>query len=494
MNDHLSALDATFLELEEADESAHMHVGGLLSFSGSAPDIESVREHLRARLGGLPRYSQRLSEPHTGGLAWPAWVADPGFDIASHVTRAALPAPGGDGELMEWLAAWWSQRLDRRRPLWEMVVLEGMAGGRWGLVTKTHHCMVDGASAMEVASLILDVTETPANGAVAVPTAMEADEPDSGSGLLTVVPRRALAATRAGADLALHPDKLRGALTRARSVLELIVRDEVVAAPQTTLNVPIGTLRRFDVVRIPLGDLKAIKNALGGTVNDVALAATAGGLRRLLLERGEDPPGRGMRAMVPVNVRGAAEHLALGNRVSSLFVHLPVGADSAEARYAATVAEAEGLKAGDQAEAGAALVDLTAHAPPVLHSFAAQSLFASRLFNVTITNVPGPQQPLYAFGCLLQEIVGLVPLAAAHCVGVAVLSYNGSVTFGIVADRDTVPDLCVLRDGIADELDELRRLGAVRTPAKATAAAAAAARPASARRPRSRRAPTRSRD
>ena len=492
MSQHLSALDATFLELEEADESAHMHVGGLLTFSGTAPAIDSVREHLRTRLGRLPRYSQRLSTVHTGGLSWPAWIDDRGFDIANHVTRAALPEPGGHAELMEWLAAWWSQRLDRHRPLWEMVVLEGMADGRWGLVTKTHHCMVDGVSAMDVANVMLDVSPRPEEG----PPIDVADLPDATEdehGLLGALPRRAAGAARAGAEVALHPNKLRDAMSRARSVLDLIVRDEVIAAPHTTLNVPIGTLRRFDVVRVPLADLKAVKNALGGTVNDVALAAATAGLRRVLIERSEDPPDRGLRAMVPVNVRGAADRLALGNRVSSLFVNLPVAAESPRARYADTVAEAERLKAGDQAQAGSALVDLAAHAPPVLHSLAAQSLFASRLFNVTVTNVPGPQVPLYAFGDPLLEITGLVPLAAAHCVGIAVLSYNGLVTFGLVADHDTVPDLDVLRNGIEEELDELRGLAAeVSGPGKATADAAAAPRPASARRPRPRHEPTRS--
>lgn len=457
MADHLTALDATFLELEEADESAHMHVGGLLTFGGAAPDLVSVRDHLSARLGALPRYGQRLSEPRTGGLTWPAWVDDERFDIANHVTRAALPAPGGHEQLMDWLAAWWSQRLDRRRPLWEMVVLEGLDNARWGLVTKTHHCMVDGRSAMDVGAVLLDRSSEPAPdqpiGRAAVPAAA-AEEHD----LLYGIPRRALGAARAGAGLAMHPGKLRDGLSRARSVLELILRDEVVPAPRTSLNVPIGTMRRFDVVSVPLADLKAIKSSLGGTVNDVALSAATAGLRRLLQDRGEELPGGGLRAMVPVDVRAAGEHLALGNRVSSLFVHLPVQDDDPMMRYAHTVEEAESLKASDQAIGGSTLVDLAGHAPPVLHSLAAQGLFASRLFNVTITNVPGPQQTLYAFGSPLLDMVGLVPLAAEHCVGICILSYDGQVTFGLVADHDTVKDLDVLRDTIEDELQELLQI------------------------------------
>jgi len=460
MTEHLTALDATFLELEEADPSAHMHVGGLLTFSGSAPGVEQLCEHLTARLGGLPRYGQRLSEPYTGGLSWPSWVDDPAFDMANHVTRAALPAPGGHEELMEWLAAWWSQRLDRHRPLWEMAILEGMDGGCWGLATKTHHCMVDGVSSMDVGAVMLDTSPhaTRKRRPVVAPPAADGED---GHGFLYGVPRRAVGAARAGAGLALHPDRLRDAVSRARSVAEVLVRDEVLPAPRTSLNVPIGTLRRYDVARVPLADLKAIKASLGGTVNDVVLAAASGGLRQMLLARGEEPPAQGLRAMVPVNIRDAGEHLALGNRVSSLFVHLPVQDADPLMRYAHTVEDAERLKAGPEAEGSSTLVGLVGHAPPVLHSLAARGLFASRLFNVTVTNVPGPQQTLYAFGDPMIEMVGLVPLAAEHCVGMAVLSYDGQVTFGLIADHGTVPDLEVLREGIEAELDELRRLAGV---------------------------------
>ena len=459
MSEHVSPLDATFLELEDADESAHMHVGGLLTFEGRAPDIQEVRDGLGARLAGLRRYGQRLSDPHPGRLTWPEWVDDDAFDIANHVTRAALPAPGGHAELMEWLAAWWSVRLDRRRPLWEMAVIEGMADGQWGLATKTHHCMVDGASSMEVAAVMLDATPVAA-AAPSSPGVQTDPARDGGHGFLVGFPRRAWGAARAGADLAVHPGKLRDAAARARSLADLIVRDEIIPAPSTSLNVPIGTARRYEVVRVPLDDLKHIKRALGGTVNDVVLAAASGGLRRMLLERGEEPPRQGLRAMVPVNVRDAGEHLALGNRVSSLFVHLPVCDESTMMRYAHAVEEAEQLKSSDQAAGGSALVEIAGHAPPVLHSMVARSLFASRLFNVTITNVPGPQQQLYSFGSPLLEILGLVPLAASHCVGMAVLSYDGQVTFGLIADHDTVPDLAVLRQGIEAELDELRALAA----------------------------------
>jgi diacylglycerol O-acyltransferase / wax synthase len=190
----------------------------------------------------------------------------------------------------------------------------------------------------------------------------------------------------------------------------------------------------------------------------VALASVTSGLRRLLLARGEEPPERGLRAMVPVNIRPAGDQLSLGNQITSLFVHLPVAEPEAEQRYRLTRGEAEGLKSGTQAIGGETLLKLTAAAPPVLHSWLARSLFASRLFNVTVTNVPGPPVPLYAMGAKLREIYPLVPIAADHAVGIAVMSYNGKIVFGVNADRDTVPDMDELVDGIRKSLAELRRL------------------------------------
>ena len=464
MTEHVSALDATFLELEEADESAHMHIGGILVFEplggDGAPPFDRVRSHLDERLAALPRYHQRLSQPHTGGLGWPAWEADPDFDIDNHLHRAAVPAPGGEAELTEWLGEFWSHRLDRRRPLWDMVMLEGLEGGRWALATKTHHCMVDGVGSIDAGHLMLDATPEPGASPPGPPPQQDDDE--EAAPLLWGVPGAAAAVLRTGAGLVRHPGRLGDVLSRSRALAELIVREEVVPAPQTSLNVPIGTRRRFEVARVPLAELKAVKSALGGTVNDVVLAVAAGGLRRMLAERGEALPGDGLRAMVPVNVRSAGERLALGNRITSLFVQLPVDEESASARYGRATEAAESLKAGTQALGAETLLDITAHAPPVVHSALARSLYASRLFNVTITNVPGPQMPLYALGSRLVEVAGLVPLAAEHSVGIAVLSYDGMVTFGLIGDRDAARDLAVLRAGIEDSIEELRALAGSR--------------------------------
>jgi len=470
MSTRLTALDATFLELEEADDSAHMHIGAIMVFEatphGGPPTLEALGAHLKRRLARLPRYGERLSHAHTGGLSWPEWERDPDFEVARHLSRAALPAPGGDAELHEWSAAFFSLRLDRRRPLWEMVIVEGLADGRWALATKTHHCMVDGISAVDVGYLLLDADAEGSAGADAPGTPGE-DEDSGGAhptglarAFTALAPLGTLAqAAQKSVRGALHP---RETLGSARAAIDMIVREELHGAPATSLNEPIGTLRRFDVVRAPLEDLKQIRSALGGTVNDVAIAVVASGMRRLLVERGEELPDDGLRAMVPMNIRADDEHLALGNRVSSLFVELPVASPDAGRRYRETVVRSRALKHdGHQAEGSTTVIELAGLAPPVLHATIAQALYATRLFNVTITNVPGPQRRLYVLGAPLREIHPLVPLAACHALGVAVVSYDGMVFFGVVADRDSVPDLGVLTAAMSDALDELRVLSGI---------------------------------
>jgi WS/DGAT/MGAT family acyltransferase len=441
-----------------------MHIGAVMVFDpvpgGGAPAIEAVRELLLERLSTMPRFRQRLSTPTTGGLTWPDWVEDETFAIASHVWRAALPAPGGAAELNDWAAEFWSHRLERTKALWEMVLLEGLEDGRWALVSKTHHCMVDGVGSVDVAHLMLDATPDPPPREPTTP-AVAGARVDGGG--LTHLPGAVLHGARAGVDAVLHPSVLRDAAGRGRALAELLLRNEVRAAPHSSLNGPIGKRRRYAHVDVPLDDLKRIKRELGGTVNDVVLAATTGGLRALLEQRGEPLPEAGLRAMVPVNVRGAAEQLALGNRITSLFVHLPVAEENPLVRYALVLEHAERLKAGDQAVAGSTLVQLAGLAPPVLHTFLAQSLFATRLFNVTVTNVPGAQFTLYAFGSPMRQVLGLVPLAAEHAVGIAILSYDGGVTFGINADHDAVPDIDVIARGIEQTLGELLELAGRRT-------------------------------
>ena len=470
MADRLTALDATFLELEQLDEGATMHIGGMMVFDplpdGTVPALEAVCTDIASRLTLLPRYSQRLSSERTGGLAWPRWQKDPQFNIRNHVHHAALPAPGGDDELCEWAADFFSHRLDRTRPLWEMVLVEGLEHGRWALATKTHHSLVDGVGSVDVMHLLLDAEPSPPPPIAAQP---EADEPDSRWPALVPHPPDAVAdlartgvrAAAGGVHAALHP---RETFERSRSLAELFVRDELIAAPHTSLNVPIGATRRFEIVRVSLLELKAIGHELGGSVNDVVLAACTSGLRRLLLSRREPPPPEGLRAMVPMNVRGASEQLALGNRISSLFVELPVAEPDASARFRKIVERTSILKSSNAALAADTVIDLTALAPPLLHALIARSLYATRLFNVTITNVPGPRMPLYAFGAALREDHPLVPLAAGHAVGIAIVSYNGGLVLGLSADCDSTPDLHVLTEGVKEGFTELRILLSSKAP------------------------------
>jgi diacylglycerol O-acyltransferase / wax synthase len=450
----LTALDTTFLELEDADRSAHMHIGGLLVFDGPPPGLEAVRAQLLERLEGLPRYRQRLSARSAGGLRRPVWRDDPDFDVATHVTSAALPKPGGEAELLEWAGDFYSHRLDRARPLWRTVVLEGLADGRWALATKTHHCLVDGVGATDAATIMLDATRSP--GPWQAPS--QPPEPTEHSALydLTALPGRA---ARSGLDLAAHPARAAALLDGARGLVELALRDELAGAPQTSLNVPLGEHRRLAVGHVELARVKAIGRALGGTVNDVVLALVTAGLRRLLLERGEEPPA-GVRAMVPVSLRTNSDAASLGNRVSSLFVTLPVDEPDPGERYRLVLEEAERRKSGRQAVGSRTLLDLSALAPPALHAALARPVLATRLFNLTVTNVPGPPQPLYGLGHRLRTIIPLVPLAAGHAVGVAIVSYAGDVCLCVNADRDVVRDAAEMIAGVEAELEALEALAA----------------------------------
>jgi WS/DGAT/MGAT family acyltransferase len=441
-----------------------MSIGGVSVFDpvpgGGAPPIDEVCANLDSRLDQLPRYSQRLSAVRTGGLGWPRWTDDERFRIRDHITHVALPAPGGRAELCDWAADFYSHRLDRTRPLWEMALIEGLAEGRWAIAHKTHHCLVDGVGSVDVAYLLLDTEPNP-------PERPQTPVPPSTDSLvlrplvpsppqsITNAAQAGARVARAGMHAALHP---REALERSAAVAELIVRDELIGAPHTSLNVPIGSTRRFAVVNRPLEEFKAIRRALGGSINDVVLAACATGLRRLLLGRGEELHPRGLRAMVPVNIRQSSERLSLGNRVSSLFVELPVATENARERHRRIVAATERLKSSSAATGAEAMIDLAGLAPPVLHAALARSLYATRLFNVTITNVPGPQIPLYSFGARLREVHPVVPLAAAHSVGIAIFSYDGLVTFGVIADSESTPDIEVLTDGIEQGIDELLAL------------------------------------
>lgn len=465
MGDKLSMLDTMFLELEQDDESAHMHIGAALVFDalpgGGIPDVGALRDLMRERIGVLPRFAQQLSAPRTGRFSWLTWEPAPAFDLDSHVHRATLPAPGGEDELHAWLADFWSHRLDRHRPLWEMTLLDGLPDGRWVLATKTHHCLVDGVGSLDIGHLLLDATPDAEPIAPRPLPPLHDEDEESAGGSFWLTPGLVLRGARAGLEAARHPLQ---SVDRARAAAELIVREELVGAPGSSLNGEMSGTRHFATVHLDLADVKAVKARLGGTVNDVVLALCAGGLRHLLRSRGEEPSGR-LRAQIPVNIRSDDREHALGNELTSLFVELPVDVPDPLVRYRRMVEHAEALKAGSQKVGGKTIVDLADMGPPAAGALLARSMFGgTRMFNLTITNVPGPQQRLYAFGAPLLDILPLVPLFSGHAIGIAVLSYAGTMTFGLNADLVGAPDVAVLAEGIERSFAELQE-GASTAPA-----------------------------
>jgi diacylglycerol O-acyltransferase / wax synthase len=444
----LSPLDTMFLDLEEADDGATMHFGAVLVFDplpgGGTPDIGRVRTHLDRRLHGLPRYRMRLSSPHAGRFSWTSWEPTETFDIAAHVRHATLPAPGGDAELHDWFADFLSHRLDRRRPLWETVLLDGLGDGRWALATKTHHCIVDGMGSVDAGQILLDAEPSPKRHRE--PAHWTIPHRDHGP----LYPGKLIA----GAGMLRHPGDL---FARAVGVADLLVHEELVAAPECSLNGPLSSTRSYVAVPFALDDLKAVTHALGGTINDLVLAISAGALRRLLLARGEAPPAAGLRAQIPVNIRTEAHARAAGNVLTSLFVELPVAQSDPVARHGALVERSRALKASAQPTGGKALIDLAGHAPPLLGEVLGRAMFGGdRVFNLTITNVRASATPMYAFGAPLRRVLPYVPLFAGHSVGIAVASYAGEIVFGLGADQTRTPDLTVLAEGVETAFAELQ--------------------------------------
>jgi WS/DGAT/MGAT family acyltransferase len=386
-------------------------------------------------------------------------VDDEDFDITYHVRRSALPRPGSLDQLRELVGRIQSRQLDRNRPLWEIYLVEGLADGRFAILTKTHHAMVDGISAIDIGTLILDPTTTPRQ------------IPDDGW-----VPRRepsnAGLVVSALSDTMRRPtqvlETIRGELVDVRSIGERVAgamtglaaaaRTSLRSAPPSPLNATISEQRRFGMAATELDDYKRVRKAHGGTVNDVVLATVAGALRVWLLTRGESvTPKTTVRAMVPVSVRADDQAGSLGNRVSAMFVDLPVGEASPVVRLHQVSYAMKAHKESGQSVAADAIVALSGFAPPTIHSTAARlaSGFSRRLFNVVVTNVPGPQFPLYAAGAQMVECYPVVPLSKGQAVSVGLTSYDGGVFYGLNADRDAMPDVDVLAQCIEESLDEL---------------------------------------
>ena len=453
--DRLSPLDASFLHIE--NDVNHMHIASVGVFEGPAPDRQELLGMVAAKLPLVPRYRQTVRfVPFQ--LGRPVWVDDPHFNIDYHVRATALARPGGDDQLRTLVGRVMSQPLDRSKPLWEMWMADGLEGGQWALLSKTHHSMVDGVSGTDLLTVVLDREPQPPR----------AEPPEYRAGSQPGPPQLLAGAV---VDLLTSPyEQYRALRAATRQLREAArgVRSVIGVArptPLSTLNGPIGPHRRWAWARSSLEQVRAVRRGLGGTVNDVVLTAITRGFRDLLISR-DEPVDRVVRTLVPVSVRTpglagpATGDGTFDNKVSGMIAELPVGIAEPRARLESIRAQMRDLKESKQAVAGEVLTSLSGFAPPVLLTLGTRlfSRLPQRNVNTVTTNVPGPQFPLYAAGRRMLEAFPYVPLAGSVRVGVAIFSYNGLINFGVTGDYDYAPDVEVLCHGIEEGMAELQKL------------------------------------
>jgi WS/DGAT/MGAT family acyltransferase len=405
----------------------------------------------------VPRFRQKLATVPLG-LGRPVWVDDTHFNLEYHVRHTALPPPGDERQLKRLAARIMSQQLDRSKPLWEIWIAEGLADDRFALISKTHHCLVDGVSGADIMSVLLDLGPEPQE--VEQERWRPAPEPTADQLFIDALKERItspIELLRTAQSTALDPGTLPNRFLESIKALGSFVGGSF-SAPPSTLNQPIGPHRRFETVLVDLDDIKLIKNKLGGTVNDVVVSVVTGGLRRLLRGRGERVDEIELRAMIPVSVRADSDRGALGNQVASMWAALPVNEGDAAKRLAIVSETMRDLKDSGQAVGAKVLTTLGEYAPPTIIAQASRLVARQRAFNLVITNVPGPQIPLYSLGREMSEVYPVLPLADNTTLGVALLSYNGKIGFGLLGDYDTAPDLEVLAEGIEKSVSELLAL------------------------------------
>ncbi len=451
--DRLTGLDSSFLHLERG--ASHMHVAAAMVCEGAAPGYDELVAQILSRLHLVPRYRQRLAFV-PWGQGRPVWVDDPHFNVAFHVRHTALPAPGGDGQLRRLCGRVFSQALDRSRPLWELWLVEGLAADRFALLSKTHHALVDGISGVDIATVLFDTAPDPAPAGPTpewIPRPVPTDAQLLADALLerATVPGEIVRSVRRTLRGPRHVAQRLQSAAAGVGALARVVQ----SAPPSSLNVRIGPHRRFDWVTAELAELRHVKTTLGGTVNDVVLAAVAGALGRYLGRREELEESLVLRAMVPVSVRAEVERGVLGNRVAAMWCPLPVTVADPVARLAAITAAMEGVKDSAQAVGAQVLTELAGFAPPTIMAQAARLQTRQRMFNLVVTNVPGPQIPLYMLGRRLSAMYPMVPLAATQALGVAVISYDGRLHFGLNADFDALTDLADFAEDLRGALSEL---------------------------------------
>jgi diacylglycerol O-acyltransferase len=456
--ERLRVLDELFLHLEGAN--THMHLGGVAIYEGPPPTYEEFLDQVEARLQRVPRFRQKLTTVPFG-LGRPLWVDDTHFNPEYHLRHTALPAPGNYEKLRALTSRVMSQQLDRSKPLWEMWFVEGLGNDRWAILTKTHHALVDGISGADIFTVIMDLTPEPEH--VERERWVPDPEPTQDSLLIDAIKERLTSPgeiIRSAQAAVLDPQTLPNRLLESTRALRSFIGGSLDFAPESSLNQPIGPHRRFETILADLDDFKRVKNALGGTVNDVVLAAVAGGLRQLMRGRGEKIDDLELRAMVPVSVRADTEKGALGNRVSSLWAPLPVHEEDPIKRFELVHEAMKDLKSSGQAVGAQLLTSIGEFAPPTILAQASRLVARQRAFNLVVTNVPGPQFPLYSFGREMKEVYPVVPLSGNTTIGIALLSYNGTIGFGLMGDYDTAKDLGVLAEGIEKAIAELLSLTA----------------------------------
>jgi WS/DGAT/MGAT family acyltransferase len=415
-----------------------MHVASTSIFEGSAPSHTEFRDHIASRLHLVPRFRQKLRFVPFG-QGRPVWVDDPHLNMEYHVRQTALPAPGSEEQLRNLAARIFSQQLDRSKPLWELWLVEGLSGDRFAIIGKSHHALVDGISGVDITTVLFDLEREPANPPVRPPKWAPRPEPTDLKILGDALRERATSPREIVRGV-------RAALRGPRQVLSGVsdaskMIGAGMSAPSTPFNVEIGPHRRIAFVRTDLAALKAVKDEHGGTVNDVVLSIVTGAIGNYLRARGHDTEGLEMRAMVPVSVRADEEHGALGNRISAMMAPLPVWCEAPVQRLHLITETMGDLKGSGQAVGAEILTRIVDFAPTTIASQAARLQPAQRFFNLVVTNVPGPQFPLYVLGRPMESIFPLVPLARRQALCVGIMSYNGQVDFGLIGDYDAMADL-----------------------------------------------------
>ncbi len=476
--DRLTGLDSAFLHLED-HSSAHMHVASVMVFAGPAPDYDRLLEHILSRLHLVPRYRQRLAYvPFDQGR--PVWTDDPHFNPRYHIRHTGLPSPADDAELKQLAGRVFSQRLDRSKPLWELWLVQRMAGERFAVIAKTHHALVDGISGVDITTVLFDTSPEPL-GAPRAPVPWVPRPLPGRAKLLrdALVERSTVPGEMVrGARAVLRTP--RRALSRAKETLVGVGATTLAGvsapAPPSPFNVDIGPHRRYTWVDAELARFKAIKDSLGGTLNDVVLASVSLALGRHMRAQGHDTEGLVLKAMVPVSVRADVERGALGNRVAAMWAPLPVGVADPVACLEQVRIEMDGIRHSGQAVGAQALTNLAGFAPPTILSQAARLQARQRYFNLVVTNVPGPQFPLYLLGRRLLRLYPVVPLARRQALGIAVMSYDGHLGFGLLGDYDALPELETIAGELRRAIAALARAAGVERRGQRAARERAAAR------------------